>query len=808
VSHELHYTSLTHGLKPGSHGFCTVAATLRMPGALAERLEALSGFQPIFAPFDPSAALNPIVYSHLKLTYSGDDVSVLSRIGPAGLDYSGRPNKYAHHVILERAERPEGGPAWLLSQRDFMQSAWDGEPREILTGRVPPPGTLEPGMAQAWASLTGDGGWAGVLAETFLADATRPVFLVFRPGMDLLSLIVEATALVPPSRRWDVAFSTYFTGLPRGVTCAWRGVLEGSAVAKDALRLPNALVVNLCAALGRAEGGSLVQVARAGGTLVEPVEEMATPNGAGHHRAPIPREPVGARAAALGGGTWQRPSTAAKRDELPADLARLAPAVELPTVSEETGRSTLTIRWRAGLLAAVAAACLFALVAGWFRWGSGFDNRRRQTVVTARQIAGVPDKGTRPPGPLGARGITGAVPDTRATSADKSGKNGVVRAAGPPETKKRDEALRVGPTHHGPQPTGDLQAARVKEPNEPKPTVRFCDLAPPGSLLRPDQQASQTLIVQKGAKLARIIFSGHPDVKVTESADASVWNFETTSLSSIGPRVKLARIEADQAAPGTVRFRWSVVQGSEPKNVNAIRDAALKIQYPDRHFEYLLLRDPRIATAAVEAQKATDPGAGHPDKKVYAYPWARNPDALDRTAWNLGVREWRMTFRLAADRPERAFSDGPGHDGGLRKVIAHKINGSECRLLLALEPVTSIRVVVELGSGGVERDMDTMQSLLEQYDLTLKDLGITSNPRASPLGLERELEAFQLSGRFSLGGTVSKGDLDRLRELASHAITYNFMLNAQVSRFEAAIGLELDDGTILDIAHVDTLLKP
>ena len=37
-------------------------------------------------------------------------MNVLSRIGPAGLDYSGRPNKYAHHVVLEGAERPEAAP--------------------------------------------------------------------------------------------------------------------------------------------------------------------------------------------------------------------------------------------------------------------------------------------------------------------------------------------------------------------------------------------------------------------------------------------------------------------------------------------------------------------------------------------------------------------------------------------------------------------------------------------------------------------------------------------------------------------------
>jgi hypothetical protein len=177
MSQELHYTSVPRGLKPGSRGFCTVGLTPHMPGPLVERLESLSGYQPFFPPHDPSAALNPIVFSHLRLTISGKMVSVLSRIGPAGLDYSGRPNKYAHHVVLEGAERAEGGPAWLMSQPGFMQGAWDGEPCEIPIGRPPLQGDRQPGVASSWQALTRDGGWAGVLAESFLADPRRTVFL-------------------------------------------------------------------------------------------------------------------------------------------------------------------------------------------------------------------------------------------------------------------------------------------------------------------------------------------------------------------------------------------------------------------------------------------------------------------------------------------------------------------------------------------------------------------------------------------------------------------------------------------------------
>src|SRR6516225_3355805 len=111
MSQELHYTSVPRGLRPGSRGFCTVACTPQIPAPLVERLENLSSYQPVYPHHDPAAARNPINFSHIRSTLGGRSVSVLSRIGPAGLDYTGRANKYAHHVVLEVDERPEAGPA-------------------------------------------------------------------------------------------------------------------------------------------------------------------------------------------------------------------------------------------------------------------------------------------------------------------------------------------------------------------------------------------------------------------------------------------------------------------------------------------------------------------------------------------------------------------------------------------------------------------------------------------------------------------------------------------------------------------------
>ena len=68
MSQELHYTSVPRGLKPGSRGLLHGRLHAQMPGPLFERLESLSGYQPVFPVHDPAAARNPVNFSHLRLT--------------------------------------------------------------------------------------------------------------------------------------------------------------------------------------------------------------------------------------------------------------------------------------------------------------------------------------------------------------------------------------------------------------------------------------------------------------------------------------------------------------------------------------------------------------------------------------------------------------------------------------------------------------------------------------------------------------------------------------------------------------------
>jgi hypothetical protein len=229
---------------------------------LAERLESLSGYRQAFTAGDPRAGLNPVNYAHAIVTVGGRRYHVLSRVCDAGLDYTQRSNKLAHHVALEREEAaaaPEG-PAWVLAAPGFCETSWKGSPQILPLGRLPTADRRPAAVCTAWQEATGDAGWAGVLAEAGEAGRTQSV--IFAAGTELLPLVVEALSLLPPEKRWEVTFSTYFTKLAAGTDCHWRFLLDGTPEAEALRRNPHTLLIDLCRELPPAEGGPLVDAAR------------------------------------------------------------------------------------------------------------------------------------------------------------------------------------------------------------------------------------------------------------------------------------------------------------------------------------------------------------------------------------------------------------------------------------------------------------------------------------------------------------------------------------------------------------------
>ncbi|MEM9419620.1 MAG: hypothetical protein AAGA25_11310 [Planctomycetota bacterium] len=269
MASELCYTSSPQGLKPGTHGYCTVAASEALTPYITQRLEALSGYRPLFGVGDPNASRNPVTLAHLRLLIGGETHSVLSRVAYAGADHTGRLNKFAHHLLLSDEEQATAGPAWVLSQSGVMREVWNDVPRRLSEPRSVPNGETKSMPCMTWEKATGDAGWAGVLAENHLLNPAKPVYLIYDPAQhEPLAMTAEALALLPPSRRWEVTFSTYFTDPLPDAECGWRWIVAGTPIVERVLReKAMGKVIDLTQPMGQTGGSRYVYAARNGGEL-------------------------------------------------------------------------------------------------------------------------------------------------------------------------------------------------------------------------------------------------------------------------------------------------------------------------------------------------------------------------------------------------------------------------------------------------------------------------------------------------------------------------------------------------------------
>ena len=263
---ELYYTSAPKGLKPGTTGFCTVAHTGNMPEPIIQRLESLSGYRAIFKVGSPDQDKNPHGFAHWRVEIGGQPLSVLSHVCFAGADSQGRTNNFAYHIVLDLKERKEliAGPAWVMMQPGVMAHEWSGEPRALPPREKLPDKPNLPGECKEWAKVAGDAGWAGRLVEAFLLDASKPAYIIYPPGMDVLPLMNEAIALLPEDERWQVTFNTYFyfTSPPQ-LTCSWRCCVAGTDAAKAApSNATSGVLIDLTSKVGKARKSKYVLMAR------------------------------------------------------------------------------------------------------------------------------------------------------------------------------------------------------------------------------------------------------------------------------------------------------------------------------------------------------------------------------------------------------------------------------------------------------------------------------------------------------------------------------------------------------------------
>lgn len=363
MSHQLWYTSAEKGLSAGSRGFCTVKATRGIPQPLAQRLESLSAYTHLFSPQEKGNPSNPVAYHYIQLRYGGRIWYVLSRVCDAGLDYSGRTNKFAHHIVLDRDELPPGGPAWLMSRPGLFDEAWDGVVGVVDGRKSIPRQDCSPRPCMQWHEAAGDAGWAGVLAESALNPSGPPVHIIVPLQVSVLPLLEEALALLPPDLRWSAPFSTYYTEqFPADVSVRWRVVIEGTREATRAAAIRHQPVINLT------EPGPVpaqlhtqgVEAARSG-TLLRPAVATAAPA-----KQPVPA-PLSNEDEAWDMHPTIRPISAApppgaRAASRPPDLGPTTPPIVVPRHHPTYSTNHRTIL--KGVLISALPLILFGLVLG------------------------------------------------------------------------------------------------------------------------------------------------------------------------------------------------------------------------------------------------------------------------------------------------------------------------------------------------------------------------------------------------------------------------------------------------------------
>ncbi len=262
------FTSAPQGLKPGTRGFTTVGASRELTPTLISRLELLSGYTLPAAKPDAKTKFNPVNFMHVKLTIGGEKHTLVSRIAPVGVDYTGRSNTLAHHLIVAKNEEPPAGPAWLAMQSGLLLTQWTGQPRQLPSIQLPP-GHLVGKPCSTWTKVMGDASYAGSLVMPIISQPGRPIVLIHTPEQapDIPAMLFEALAILPAQLRWDVTFSTYFTSAAPDVHCRVRCVLSTDPLADQVRRVASVVLLDLTQKTsGRPIPGEPYETCRKGGT--------------------------------------------------------------------------------------------------------------------------------------------------------------------------------------------------------------------------------------------------------------------------------------------------------------------------------------------------------------------------------------------------------------------------------------------------------------------------------------------------------------------------------------------------------------
>jgi hypothetical protein len=224
---QLIYTSAPRGVVAGRSGHCTVARSAAMREALMLQLEKLSYYQHLSL----SGGVDRPIYCCRLLDIRGSRYHVLSRIRDAGLDFTGRTNFIAHHLIFapEEARRFASPPVILRAWSGWADS-WAKEPELFQNENWSSLANLPTGAAVPavhWQQLTGDAVNGYGLLETRAGATFRVDDLTDEQILALFAESLELLDLRDPRRdfrasAWQYTFTTSLQEQDNPADFRWR----------------------------------------------------------------------------------------------------------------------------------------------------------------------------------------------------------------------------------------------------------------------------------------------------------------------------------------------------------------------------------------------------------------------------------------------------------------------------------------------------------------------------------------------------------------------------------------------------------
>jgi len=207
---QLIFTSKPTGIQPGRSGFQVVAQHNTINPRLVAALEKESIYE-----FADSTQTLPVVCKYQKFEFANESFSVLTRMQSCGVDFTGRPNHIAHHLVFDKHSLPKCPPAAIFALWKGWRQKWDTKPR-FLGGwdRVNYENETEPFFytkfalpAKTWKAEVGDEGAAAIP----VISETDHVLFPFPEGREdtLIWIFLESQSLIPTEKAWDITFTNY-----------------------------------------------------------------------------------------------------------------------------------------------------------------------------------------------------------------------------------------------------------------------------------------------------------------------------------------------------------------------------------------------------------------------------------------------------------------------------------------------------------------------------------------------------------------------------------------------------------------------